>query len=99
MQFKVLFRNLFLSRSDIRILASHKVAGFAVLESCPEWTLEKHVVSAVLSGRDVVPSLPATAWLANFRCRSATKEWFLQSMFNVPNFRSRLFRLSAQIHA
>src|SRR5690348_14710577 len=57
--------------------------GLVVLESCPERTLEKHVVSTVLSGRDVVPSRPATAWLANFRHRFATKEWFLQSTSNI----------------
>ncbi len=31
-----LWRNLFLSRSDTRILASHKVAGMTMLELCPE---------------------------------------------------------------
>ncbi len=34
--FDVLSRNLFLSRSDTRILASHKVAGRTILELCPE---------------------------------------------------------------
>jgi hypothetical protein len=74
--FDVLSRNLFLSRSDTRILASHKVAGMTMLELCPERTLEKHIISTVLSGRQVTPRLPATAWLANFRRRFATKNGF-----------------------
>jgi len=54
----------------------------AVFEPCPEGTLEKHVASIVLSGRDVISNFPATAWLANFRSRFATKEWSLQSAFD-----------------
>jgi len=74
---------IFVSRSDIRILARHKVAGIAKWESCPERTLEKLIVSIVLSGRDAIPEFPATAWLANFRRRFATKEWFLQGTSNI----------------
>jgi len=47
-----------------------------MLELCPERTLEKHIVSTVLSGREVTPKFPATAWLANFRRRFATKNGF-----------------------
>lgn len=43
---------------------------------CPEGTLEIHIVSTVLSGRVVMSSFPATAWLANFRSRFATKKFF-----------------------
>ncbi len=75
----VLCRNLFLSRSDTRILASHKVAGRTILELCPERTWEKHIVSTVLSGREVTPRFPATAWLANFRRRFATKNGFYKA--------------------
>jgi len=70
---RILLYSNFLSRSDMRILASHKVAGTAIWEPCPERTLEKLIVSTVLSGRDVIPEFPATAWLANLRRRFATK--------------------------
>src|SRR5437016_967653 len=75
----VLRSNLLLSRSDIRILASHLVAGMIALEPCPERTSEKHAVSNVLSGHSAIPAFPATAWLANFLRRFATIGWFLQS--------------------
>jgi len=55
------------------------VAGKEELKIRPERTSEEHVVSIVISGRDVVSGFPATAWLANFRRRCATKEWFPQS--------------------
>jgi len=45
--------------------------------------LKKLIVSIVLSGRDMMMEFPAAAWLANFRRRFATKEWFLQSMLVV----------------
>jgi len=67
----------------MRILASHKVAGIVRGKPCPERTLEKLIVSTVLSGRDLTLEFPATAWLANFRRRFATNEWFLQSTSNA----------------
>jgi len=77
--FDLLCRNLLSSRSNIRTLASHEVAGMAAPIQCPERTLEKRNVSTVLSGREKMPEFPATLWLANFRGRFATKECFLQS--------------------
>jgi len=75
----MLRRNLFRSRSDTRKLASHAVAGMTTLDLCPERTLEKRIVSTVLSGRDVTSQFPATAWLANFRHRFAIKNGFYKT--------------------
>ena len=54
-----------------------------MLELCPERTLEKHIVSTVLSGREVTPGFPATAWLANFRRRFATKNGFYKALWTL----------------
>jgi hypothetical protein len=45
----------------------------------PEGTKERLMVSIVLSGRGLSPGFPATPWLADFHCRSATPARILQS--------------------
>ena len=61
-----------------------------VVQLCPERTTERFMVSTVLSGRGATVGFPATAWLANFHRRFATKRWFLQSMARA--FRRRDLR-------
>ena len=46
-------------------IISHNVADTTKQTACSERTWEKLVSSVVLSGRDVMVTSPATAWLAN----------------------------------
>jgi hypothetical protein len=88
---RVLCRNLTLvAKRPEEISQSQGGWHGRVGQLCPERTTESFMVSIVLSGRGVTVGFPATAWLANFPRRFATKRWFLQSMARA--FRRRDLR-------
>jgi len=61
------------SRSDGRVRG-------AVWQARPGRTMESVAPSDVVSGRGWNAMVPATAWLANFRCRFATACWKTRSI-------------------
>jgi hypothetical protein len=79
--FDVLCRNLSVVAKRQEEMSQPQGGWYGTVgQLCPERTTERFMVSTVLSGRGGMVGFPATAWLANFHRRFATKRWFLQSM-------------------
>ena len=94
--FDVLCRNLLIvAERQADISPPQRGWNCGVVKPCPERTTEPLVFPASLQDAVLFPESPATAWLANFHCRFATKIWFLQSTLNVPRFMGRCARKTA----